>query len=477
MVALVGVAGATDNTATLNVPWTNYGTGPPETAIDIQAGDVAILAWNGQSTPTWTAPSGWELAAPEVIGSTGSHRSRIYVMELDGTEGGTPVTLAASGISKMMGMIYVARGVDVADIIDAIASRDETSTGTTHACPQITTVAADAPVLTIIHERLTDSSTAYTAPSPGYTKRLQPAPVGGGGSVSGAIADDGLAVSRAAGTNVTPPAWTNGASTNNVITWTISLTPSAGAPSGTGSITATASLEGSGSKTTAGTATAAAASTGSGTGSKTVAGAGAIAATATLAGVGATALPSAPEVPVFVPGVPVGQVPAEFNAKIRDVFTGLLAPAGFIARNTTGQTLTEATVQAVTFDQIDEDVYEGWNAAAPSRWVVPDGWEGWWHATAAVSLTGTGASGLVLIPSIAVNSGLPNIGVIYEGQEVLVPTGNSGQSKTVASGWWVYAKPGDVVQLLLYFSDESGITSVDTAAGLQCRLELFWDGA
>lgn len=473
MAELVGVAGATDNTATLNVAWTQYGTATP---IPIQAGDVAILAWNGQSTPTWTAPAGWTLAAPEVIGSTGSHRSRIYVLELDGTEGGTPVALAASAINKMMGMIYVARGVDVADIIDAIASRDETVTGTSHACPQITTVAADAPVLTIIHERLTDSSTAYTAPV-GYTKRLQPAPVGGGGSVSGAIADDGLAVSRAAGTTVTPPAWTNGASTNNVITWTISLTPSAGAPSGTGSITATAALTGTGSKTTAGTGTTAAASAGSGAGTKTAAGTGAITATAALTGAGATALPSAPEVPVFLPGVPVGQVPAEFNAKIRDPLHGLLAPAVFRARNTAGQTITENTIQAVTWDVIDEDPYEGWNAGAPTRFVVPDGWAGWWSATANVSIFGTGASSLVLIPSIAVNSGLPNIGVIYEGQEVFVPTSTSGAPKTVNGAWSVYAKPGDVIEVTLYFSDESAITAVDTTAGFECRVELIWDGA
>lgn len=471
MVETVGFAAATDNADTINVPWTQYGTATP---IPIADGDVAILAWNGQSSPTWTPPSGWTLAAPEVIGSTGSHRSRVYVRALDGTEDASSIALVASGISKMTGILAVYRGVDVADIIDAIASRDETTTGTSHANPQITTVAADAPVVTIIHERLTDSSTNYTAPS-GYTKRVQPTPVGGGGSTSAALADDGLAVSRAAETDVTPPAWTNGASTNNVITWTISLTPAAGAPSGTGEITATAALSGAGSKATAGTGSAAATAAGSGSGAKAVAGTGSITATAALSGAGTSPALTAPEIPVFLPGVPVGDVPAEFNTKIRDVFHGLLAPACFRARNTGGQTLTESTVQAVEWDQIDEDPFEGWDSDNPTRFVVPDGWYGWWWATAAVSLSGTGASGLVLIPSIAVNEGQVNIGVIWEGQEAFVPTG-SGQAKTVASSWWVYAAPGDVIELLLYYSDESGITAVDTTPGLECRLELHWDG-
>jgi hypothetical protein len=471
MVATVGFAGATDNASTINVPWTKYGTSDP---IEIADGDVAILAWNGQSSPTWTAPSGWTLAAPEVIGSTGSHRSRVYVRALDGTEDANPIELAASGISKMTGILAVYRGVDPTDIIDAIASRDETTSGTSHANPQVTTVAADAPVVTIIHERLTDSSTAYTAPT-GYTKRVQPTPVGGGGSTSAALADDGLAVTRAAATDVTPPNWTNGASTNNVITWTISLTPAAAAPSGTGSITATAALSGAGTKATSGTGSIAATGTGSGTGSKSVAGTGSITATSALAGAGTSPALTAPEIPVFTPGVPVGTLPAVFNAKIRDPLHGLLAPACFIARNTGGQTLTENTVQAVEWDRIDEDPYEGWDSDNPSRFVVPDGWFGWWQATAAVSLSGTGASNLVLIPSIAVNSGQVNIGVIWEGQEAFVPTG-SGQAKIVSSSWWVMAQPGDIIELLLYFSDESSIAAVDTTAGLQCRLELIWDG-
>lgn len=187
---------------------------------------------------------------------------------------------------------------------------------------------------------------------------------------------------------------------------------------------------------------------------------------------------TAPEIPVFLPGVPVGaDVVDAFNRLIRDPFTGLLAPACFRARRTTALAVTENTVQAIAWNEagIDEDPYAGWDSANPTRYVVPDGWYGWWWATGAVSLSGTGANNLVLIPSIAVNQGAVNLGVIWEGQEAFVPAG-SGQAKTVASSWWVYAAPGDVIELLLYYSDESGITAVDTTPGLECRLELHWDG-
>ena len=185
----------------------------------------------------------------------------------------------------------------------------------------------------------------------------------------------------------------------------------------------------------------------------------------------------APQVPVFLPGVPAGTLPDRFNEWIRDPLTGLLAPARFRARRTTALTLTENVVQAVEWDAagIDEDPYAGWDSGNPSRYVVPDGWFGWWHATGAVSISGAGASGLVLIPSIAVNEGQVNIGVIWEGQEAFVPTG-SGQAKIVSSSWWVYAGPGDIVELILFYSNESSITAADTSDGFQCRLELIWDG-
>lgn len=307
MAQLVGVAGATLNAEQVVVPWVHYGTDPAE-PIAVLPGDVAVLAWNGSTGTTWTPPGGWTLAAPEVIGSTGSHRSRVYVRALTGDE--DPVELTADGINKMMGMIAVYRGIDPADIIDAINHRDETTSGGSHECPTIETVAAGAPVLTIIHERLSNSSENYTPPVD-YVKRLQVAPVGGGGSVSGAIADDGLDVDRPGGTLVTPPPWTGGQTTNNVITWTLSLTPAQAAPIPTsgGTLTATASLDGTGTKTATGGGTLPASATGTGDGMKTATGGGTLPVVATLSGGGEPPDPPGP------PAFPDAALPVDVDLK------------------------------------------------------------------------------------------------------------------------------------------------------------------
>lgn len=226
-VTFVGAEAAQNSAASISVPW----------PAGIQADDVAILSWNNSDGVSWTTPSGFTLLDSELSG--GSQEGRIYYKVLDGNESGS-LTLTHSGTNKQTGILAVYRGVDPDDPIDAYAVRVETSDSTSHACPQVVTVAADAPAVVVIQERFTDSSTNYTAPS-GYVKRAQPVPFGGGGSTSAAIADDGLSVSRPGGTTVTPPPWTDGEFTDNVLTWTITLTPDAG-EAHSGSATMTASL-------------------------------------------------------------------------------------------------------------------------------------------------------------------------------------------------------------------------------------------
>src|SRR5690606_3017383 len=140
-----------------------------------------------------------------------------------GAESGN-VTLTHSAINKQTAILRIWRGVHQTTPVSDFAVRDEDTAGTSHACPQVTTGVADEAIVTVIQERVSNSSTNYTAPS-GYTKLDQPAPVGGGGSTSAALADDGLSVSRPGGTNVTPGPWTNGVSTANVLTWTLALRP------------------------------------------------------------------------------------------------------------------------------------------------------------------------------------------------------------------------------------------------------------
>jgi hypothetical protein len=110
----------------------------------------------------------------------------------------------------------------------------------------------------------------------------------------------------------------------------------------------------------------------------------------------------------------------------------------------------------------------------PSRYVVMA--QGWYFATATISISGTGAAGLVPVVAIAVN-GNSNTGVGgsgWEGCVTYVPTGVAAQPKTSVGAWPVYCNVGDYVQVDLWYSNESTITAVDTTAGLECSLRMVW---
>lgn len=218
----VGGTADTQSGTDLNLNWASVGTP--------QANDLALLFWNGMSGLTWGGSNVAFALLNAKVSNSGSHEGRLYYRVLSGSESGT-WTFTQSAINKQTAVMEVYRGVDTSAPISDWDLYDETLTSTSHACPQVTTVTADEAIIAAIMERFTGSSTNYTAPT-GYTKRQQPTPVGGGGSTSLAVADDGFAVSRAAGTNVTPPNWTNGASTDNVMTWTLALAPAVVTPTG-----------------------------------------------------------------------------------------------------------------------------------------------------------------------------------------------------------------------------------------------------
>lgn len=190
---------------------------------------------------------------------------------------------------------------------------------------------------------------------------------------------------------------------------------------------------------------------------------------------------AAPTVPDFRPGAPAGTAPDVLNTLVRDVFNGLLDRPRFRARRTGALAVVENTHQFVAWDTADEDSHTGWAASPnPTRYTVPPGWTGWWLVSGGVSLSGTGAAQLVLIPSIAVNGG-SHTGVTggagWEGVEAFIPTGVAAQPKWSPGVWRVYANAGDWIELDLWFSNESAIVAADVTAGLQCRIELVWDGA
>ncbi|HEY9367572.1 hypothetical protein [Streptomyces sp.] len=69
-----------------------------------------------------------------------------------------------------------------------------------------------------------------------------------------------------------------------------------------------------------------------------------------------------PLVPTFYPGTL--DVPAAFNAGIRDPFTALLDPPVFRARRTSAWNVTENLHQNVPWDSLEEDTHGGWAAGA-----------------------------------------------------------------------------------------------------------------
>lgn len=265
-----------------------------------------------------------------------------------------------------------------------------------------------------------------------------------------------------------------------------------------------------------------------------------------------------PAVPTFVPGVLIGTVDEELNAKVRDPFTYLMDPPRFRWRRTTAFNLTENVNQYIPIVTADEDYVpgggNGWSAgsvvggggsstlngataagatsvtlvsaanfaigdivrvdtganqeyrsitnvagavltvspgltlahssgvaavevtADATKYVVQA--PGWYMATSRMSISGTGAAGLVVIPIFGINgashTGFGGAG--WEGTQAFVPTGASTQPKVGVGAWEGYLNLGDQVQMGLFFSSESAITAVDTTTGVECGGELVWMG-
>lgn len=174
-----------------------------------------------------------------------------------------------------------------------------------------------------------------------------------------------------------------------------------------------------------------------------------------------------PDIPVFRAGT---DAVAALNV-MAQTLTSLLSPPVFRAERTTAQTIAEGTHQYVSWSTPIEDTAGGWSSGSPSVYTAPAA--GWYHVEAAVSLSGTGAAGLVLIPSVAVAGTSPTgAGPAWEGQEVFVPTGASSQPKVVCTSWCVYANAGDAIQIDLWYSTESAITATDATAGIRCRVGI-----
>ncbi|KAB2384763.1 hypothetical protein [Actinomadura montaniterrae] len=181
-------------------------------------------------------------------------------------------------------------------------------------------------------------------------------------------------------------------------------------------------------------------------------------------------LPPVPWIPEFNAGGPAVD---QLNTMAMALQFVLDRPRFRARRAVTAWTLTEGVNNIPSWDTVDEDNYGGWSAGTPGRYVCQAA--GWYQVTAAVSLSGTGAGGLVLIPGIFVNGASPTgVGTVWEGPEMPVPIGGP---KTVPAAWSVWLDVGDYVQLNVWYSSESSITATDITPGFETRIELVWDGA
>jgi hypothetical protein len=179
-----------------------------------------------------------------------------------------------------------------------------------------------------------------------------------------------------------------------------------------------------------------------------------------------------PDIPIFYPGV---DTVSQLNLA-GQTLASLLNPPIFRAERSTAQAVVEGTHQFVSWSTPLEDTAGAWSAGNPSVYPAPV--SAWYQVQGAVSLSGTGAAGLVLIPSVSVAGSSP-IGTTVlgqEGMEVFVPTGASTQPKVSTGEWFVYANAGDPIQIDLWYSTESAITAVDTTAGIRCRIGIVGIG-
>jgi hypothetical protein len=190
-----------------------------------------------------------------------------------------------------------------------------------------------------------------------------------------------------------------------------------------------------------------------------------------------------PGLPVIYPGLDtVTQWNTGINTQsgtsggVRDTLSFMRDKPKFRARRAATQAITENVHQFMVWDTIDFDNYGGGSAGSSIYTVMA---QGWYICTARVSLlaSAAGAANLILIPALAVNGSSPSgVGASgWEGPEVPVPTA-AAIPKAANGIWQIYALVGDQIQVDLFFSAESTITSTDNTAGWQPEISLVWAG-
>jgi hypothetical protein len=216
-----GVASPTNGTTAVSVTL-------PST---VQGGDCMLLAieWNNGGTGvTCTAPTGW--TSNGTI-TAGSDSTAFYQKVAAGAAGSassdasTAVTATLSAAKAWGAAVVGYRGVNTTTPVITAATRAETTSGTTHAVPQVNVTPAGCWLVTFVTERA--SSASFTAPS-GFVTRGTYTDVGAASSpVTLQVADSNGPVST--GTTAVG-VWTGSATaTANAVTGLFAIQPVAGA--------------------------------------------------------------------------------------------------------------------------------------------------------------------------------------------------------------------------------------------------------
>jgi hypothetical protein len=177
-----------------------------------QAGDALLLFESyASTTATATAPAGWTQVGTTTSKSNLS--SAVFVRDATGTDAGSTVSITFSATVKAS--LTVADYAHASATVEAAASATAAST-TNHTTPTVTGLSAGSLAVSFWTDKSTTTS-AWTPPS-GVIKRSD-VYGGGGGAVSGLLADSGSAVTGSYG-GLT--AMTN-ATSGSAAQWTIGL--------------------------------------------------------------------------------------------------------------------------------------------------------------------------------------------------------------------------------------------------------------
>ena len=190
----------------------------------VEDGDIGLLVY-GHGTSQASPPAGWTLLNAAV---SGTMYGEVFWRDLHAEDSGSTITVTVGTAQRQTGTLAIYRGAG------AVSAASSSATATSHPAPSHPAPAGGAHSVTILFERGTTHSTAFTPPG-AHTMRL--ATYGdGSGACSSAVADQ-LGTLVAEGNPVTTGAWTADISAATIV-WAIAITPAVASPlSGTLTLT------------------------------------------------------------------------------------------------------------------------------------------------------------------------------------------------------------------------------------------------